>query len=294
MTTPTTVTLSPIVLCPVDVEYLREAHAKTPTAWVRLLPKQPRVTVGQRLWVREPFRLLVRSYSSIADGRLCVSSTVVYADGRIAANYMDVPLEERDAATFLDTSRLMDAVPTFGAEYTANVQAAGGVTSSIRFHPARKMPEWAARWEIEVLDVREHWTMRVRPIERHRVTEHPREWTSADVQRVTRLWARLQTAGTVRKPLDEALAQIVWSIYCSPSTGRVRVSVPEASRTVLQRYLSQLPKDVRHSVAARVTQGLQRRTVNRQSKRSRAHLDALVRWLTWDAPETRSTVEVAS
>lgn len=282
MTTPTD--LSSIVLCPFDVEALCGAHIGARTAWVRLLPKQPSVTVEQRLWVREPFRLFVRSYSS----------TVVYADGRSAANYMDVPLEERDAATFLDTSRLMDAVPTFGAEYTANVQAAGGVTSSIRFHPARKMPEWAARWEIEVLDVREHGTMRVRPIERHRVTEHPRQWSSLDVRHVLRLWARLQTAGTVRKPLDEALAQIVWSIYCSPSTGRVRVSVPEASRTVLQRYLSQLPRDVRHSVAARVTQGLQRRTVNRQSKRSRAHLDALVRWLTWDAPETRSTVEVAS
>lgn len=274
-----TAPVTPIALCPADVEYLREAHAKTQTAWVRIPPTMS-VTVGQRFWVREPFRLFVRSYSS----------TVVYADGRIAANYMDVPLEERDTATFLDTSRLMDAVPTFGAEYTENVQAVGRVTSSIRFHRANRMPEWAARWEIEVRSVGKH-TAVVCPLERHRVTEHPREWSATDVRQVMRLWAQLQTVGVGRKPIDKALTQIVWSVYCSPSTGRVRVAVPEPLRNVLQTYLSRLPKDIRHSVAARVTQGLRQRTVDRQSKRSRAHLDALVRWLTWDAqPASAPTV----
>ena len=271
-----------IVLCPADVGYLREAHTKTQTAWVRIPPKLS-VTVGQRFWVREPFRLLVRSYSS----------TVVYADGRIAASYMDVPPEERDAATFLDTRHVMDAVPTFGAEYTANVQAAGGVASSIRFHRASRMPEWAARWEIEVLDVRESGSMRVRPIERHRVTERPREWSTADVRQVMRLWAQLQAVGVDRRPIDKALTQIVWFVYCSPSTGRVRVAVPEPLQSVLGTYLSRLPRDVRHSVAARVRQGLRRRTLDRQSRRSRAQLDALVDRLRWDAKHSTPSAPTA-
>lgn len=269
-----------LALCVEDLEALRVAHWKectTGAAWATVvrLPKLRTPPVpGQRFLVTEPFRLLVRSYSS----------TVVYSDGRIAANYMDLRVEERDAARLLDTRHVMDAVATFGAEYTANVINAGGVTSSIRFHPAKRMPDWATRWEIEVVAVLRSG-MSVRGIERHRITGNPREWNLAEVRRVIRLWEAMRAAHKSRSTVQiQRFTQTVWKVYCEPSTGHVRYAVPAADRDVLRTYMLRLPPEIRHAVADQVTMGLLRRTVDRQHMRSRTLLDEFIAALRWDVP----------
>lgn len=270
MTTPESPPLPLLILQPTDLDALStawEEHRRRSPVLVPPLTRAlhlPRraVVEGRRYLVAEPFRLLVRSYSS----------AVIYGDGRISADYMALPLEERDTAPLLSMNHVMPAVPTFGADYTDNVRAAGGVTPSIRFHPAAKMPAWAARWEIEVLTVRNH-SLFAAVTERIR-TVKSQEWNRHEVRRVLRLEATIRAA--YRSGRIDLWVRALGQVYRDPRTDGAKHVTCRAQRNVICQHLVRLPAEKGVAVLAAFRLDLfHRRSGGRRHGETRRHVDHL-------------------
>lgn len=130
------------------INYRVNSRNTTVSAWANLLQFCPYGQPGDRLWVREAWRI---GAWNEADETVAID---YMADGYARREWLDVPLDERDMFTRLWTQSTDDAIKA-GLKTDSNGKyhwKAG--QSPCRIRPSIHMPRWASRIMLEITGVR--------------------------------------------------------------------------------------------------------------------------------------------